>query len=99
MSTTSVGGGVFRQSEDYETFELLIDGNVIETVVSGGVCGEMAIVGDNLRSATAVAKTDCNLVPVGERKFQQLILSAPFFAVEVMRAMADRLPRMNAAAG
>lgn len=82
MSTTSVGGGIFRQAEEYETFaagatifaagdpgdfmyavrdgevDLLIDGNVIETVASGGIFGEMALVGDKVRSATALAKTD-----------------------------------------
>jgi CRP-like cAMP-binding protein len=119
MSTTSIGGGIFRHSEEFETFpagtkifeagqkgdvmyavrdgevELVLDGKVIETVLAGGVFGEMALVDDHIRTATAIARTDCNLVAVNERKFQQLINSAPFFAIEVMRAMAHRLRRKN----
>jgi CRP/FNR family transcriptional regulator, cyclic AMP receptor protein len=67
----------------------------LETIAEGGFLGEMALVDDRTRSATAVAIEDCELVPVDERRFLFLIRETPFFALAVMRTMARRLRAMN----
>jgi len=36
-------------------------------------------------------------VPIGERRFTFLVQQTPFFAIQVMRIMADRLRRLMAA--
>jgi CRP/FNR family cyclic AMP-dependent transcriptional regulator len=59
------------------------------------IVGEMALVDTSHRSPTAVAKTDCKLVPLDETKFKVHVHHTPFFAVQVMRIMANRLRRMN----
>jgi len=67
----------------------------IETVDEGGIVGEMALVGDGTRTATVVAETDCELVPVDKSQFLFLVQQTPFFALEVMHTMAARLRHMN----
>jgi CRP/FNR family cyclic AMP-dependent transcriptional regulator len=75
--------------------EIRLGDRVLETVGPGGIVGEMALVDTSHRSATAVAKTDCKLVPLDETKFKVHVHHTPFFAVQVMRIMANRLRRMN----
>jgi CRP/FNR family cyclic AMP-dependent transcriptional regulator len=75
--------------------DILVNGRVMETAGPGGVIGEMALVDASRRSAAAVAKTDCILVPLDETKFKIVVHNTPFFAIQVMRVMADRLRRMN----
>jgi len=59
--------------------------------------GEMALIDDAPRSATAVAATDVDLVPIGEKQFLFLVSQTPFFALSVMRALARRLRTTNKA--
>jgi CRP/FNR family cyclic AMP-dependent transcriptional regulator len=47
------------------------------------------------RSATAIAKGDCTLVPVDEKQFLSLVLRRPRFALSVMEIMANRLRHMD----
>lgn len=74
--------------------EVLYRGKVIETIGPGGLFGEMALVDQSPRSATVVAKTDCKLVCLDETGFKIHVSHTPFFAVQVMRIMVERLRRM-----
>jgi CRP-like cAMP-binding protein len=76
--------------------ELSIHGNPIETLGSGGIFGEMALIDSQARSATAKAKTDAKVVPIDQRRFLYLIQNTPFFAIEVMHVMAERIRKMDA---
>lgn len=76
--------------------DVVVHGTVVETVGPGGILGEMALIDHNPRSATAIAKTDCQLVPINEARFQFLVQQTPFFALEVMRVLAHRLRQMDA---
>ena len=76
--------------------ELSVNGNPLETVVAGGIFGEMALVDRKARSATATARTDAKVVPIDQRRFLYLLQNTPFFAVEVMQVMAERIRRMDA---
>ena len=72
---------------------ILYKGREIDAAGPGGVIGEMALIDDLPRSATAVAATDCKLVPIDERRFTFLVQQTPMFALSVMRIMAERLRR------
>ncbi len=74
---------------------LSVKGNEVEKLGPGGVLGEMAMIDSVSRSATAVARTDCRLVPVDHRRFIFLVQQTPKFAIQIMRVMADRLRRMD----
>ena len=69
-------------------------GRVMETLSGGGVFGEMALIDGSPRSATVRAKTDCEVAPINEKTFLFLVHETPFFAIAVMRTLADRLRRM-----
>src|SRR5215471_9082112 len=47
------------------------------------------------RSATALAIKDVELVPVSEKQFLFLVSQTPYFALKVMRVLAQRLRVTN----
>ncbi len=73
--------------------EIERNGEVIETLSGGGIFGEMALIDGSPRSATARAKTACELAPINEKSFLFLVHETPFFAIAVMRTLAERLRR------
>ena len=60
------------------------------------IFGEMALIDDEPRSATVIARTDCRLLEVDRRRFEFMVSETPYFALAVMRVMADRLRKANA---
>ena len=52
----------------------------------------MALLDTNTRSATAVAKSTCRLALVDEKRFQFMVHETPYFALHVMRVMAEGYP-------
>jgi len=79
--------------------EVLANGTVIDTVTVGGIFGEMALIDRSPRSASVIARTDCRVVPIDEARFMQHVHRTPFFALQVMRIMVDRLRRRTLEAG
>jgi CRP/FNR family cyclic AMP-dependent transcriptional regulator len=78
------------------TVRIIHETMVYEDVHAGGILGEMAIVDEGApRSASAIATTYAELIKVDASQFMTLIMSAPDFALRVMRVMARRLRRMN----
>jgi CRP-like cAMP-binding protein len=75
--------------------DIAVNGRVVETVESGGIFGEMALIDKDRRTATAVARTDAKIVAVDERRFLFLIQQTPNFALHVMRVLSERLRRMD----
>ena len=102
----TAGEVIFRQydmgSEMYVVLEgeveLAIGPNVFETLGPGEPFGEMALIDQAPRTATATARTDCKLAVIPERRFLFLVQTTPHFALDIMKAMADRLRKMNARA-
>jgi CRP-like cAMP-binding protein len=98
------GSTVFAQGNPGDEMFVVLEGEVeirmgdevAETVGTGGIVGELALIDSKARSATVVAKTDCRLAPVNEKRFLFMVQQTPFFALHVMQVLADRLRRMNA---
>ncbi len=76
--------------------ELLVNNKAVEVVPADGFFGEMALIEDSPRSATAVAKTDCVLVPINEQRFEFMVHEVPLFAVHVMKGLSRRLRTLDA---
>jgi CRP-like cAMP-binding protein len=72
------------------------EGRVLETVKPGGVFGEMALIDQEPRSASAVAATDCRVAALGQKRFLFLVQQTPYFALEIMHVLAERLRRNTA---
>lgn len=71
--------------------EVRVGQRVVEEVASGNIVGELGLVSPGPRSATVVAQTDCEFVRVDEDRFKFLVQQTPYFALQVMRVMAERL--------
>jgi CRP/FNR family cyclic AMP-dependent transcriptional regulator len=73
-----------------------IKGVVVEQVGVGGTFGEMALVDQRARSATAVAEKESRLLTIGRSDFLNLVKNKPGFAVSLLKTIADRLRTMTA---
>jgi CRP-like cAMP-binding protein len=78
--------------------DLLLGKTVVEVASQGSFIGEMALIEDEVRSASARARTDCRVFPIDEARFQSLVMETPFFALQLMKTLARRLRRMDALA-
>ncbi len=74
--------------------DLMINGKVVETIKSGEVFGMGALVGVERRTYTAVAKTDCKVAFLDQRRFFFAVQETPMFALEVMKSYSERLSRL-----
>ncbi len=75
--------------------EVIVNNRVVETLQHGNIVGEMGIVSPGPRSATVLAKTDCQFVAIDEKRFLYLVQQTPFFATQVMRVLAERVRATN----
>jgi len=78
--------------------EILLHDTIVETVEAGGILGELALIDNRPRAASAVARTDCSVVPIDENRFAYMVQETPHFAIHVMEVMAERLRYMDALA-
>jgi CRP/FNR family cyclic AMP-dependent transcriptional regulator len=100
------GDTIFREGEQADEFFVVVRGEAeirsgnrrFETVGQNGIFGEMALIDDSARSATVVALTDVIVTPIKEQQFLFIVKHTPFFALRVMRVLANRLRRQNKAA-
>lgn len=70
--------------------ELYFNGRLLETVGPGGMLGVKTLIDADPHTTTAIARTDCELVPVDQDRFLFLVHETPTFALLVMRVMAER---------
>jgi CRP/FNR family cyclic AMP-dependent transcriptional regulator len=97
------GDIIFKEGDPGAEFYVIQTGKVdiqlgnrlLGTLGDHDIFGEMALIDPAPRSATAVAKTDVKLVPVGEKQFLFLVSRTPHFALNVMRTLARRLRAQN----
>ena len=103
MLRFEAGRTVFKEGDPGDTVYVVLDGKVdlrvagrlVETVGPGGVLGEMALIEQAPRVATATARTACDLQPISEARFMAMIQQTPHFALQIMKVIASRLRRMN----
>jgi CRP-like cAMP-binding protein len=74
----------------------IVDGNhVFETIPSGGVFSEVALISEDPRSATTKATSHSVVIPVDAKRFLYMVQRSPMFALRVMDVMSSRLRTMN----
>jgi CRP-like cAMP-binding protein len=71
--------------------ELQAHGKPIAHVRPGEIFGELAVLAGAPRSAAAVAKTECSVIALDEKKFHLAIEHRPEFALMLMSIMIHRL--------
>ena len=70
-------------------------GHVLDRLEPGSIFGEMSLIDGSPRSATASAIEECEISVIDEDTFMTLVDEAPYFALDVMRVMAERIRRLN----
>ena len=73
-----------------------IDGRILEKIGPGGVFGEMALVNQAPRAATATTETECTLLAINRVDFMNLVKTRPAFGINLLRALSERLRFMTA---
>lgn len=68
---------------------------VIETVEAGGYFGEMAIIDDLPRTASAVARADTSLLVLHKNDFRAAVMDYPDIAFEIFGEFTRRLRRAD----
>lgn len=99
----AAGETLFKAGELGDCLFVLLEGalsvnvgnQVVENSTRGAILGEMALIDQSPRAATVVAREACTLARLDERRFRYLISQNPFFAMHVMKLLADRLRQMN----
>jgi CRP/FNR family cyclic AMP-dependent transcriptional regulator len=76
-----------------------IGAQVVEKLGPGGAFGEAALVDQSTRLATAVAETDCSLLPISRKAFLALVQMSPGFAESMLSSLAERLRLLTSRAG
>jgi CRP/FNR family cyclic AMP-dependent transcriptional regulator len=97
------GGVIFREGDEAHELFVIKSGQVriqlgnrtLAELSANDVFGEMALIDNEPRSATALAVTDVELVAVSEKQFLFLVGQTPYFAVKVMRVLVQRLGATN----
>ena len=103
----AAGQYIFRAGEAAKLMYRIIEGEVdlmlgdtvVETATEGSFIGEMALIDEEPRSASARARSDSRVFPIDEARFQSLVRDTPFFALQMMKTLARRLRSMDARIG
>ncbi len=101
--TLKAGSTIFREGDEANELFVIKSGQVrvqignrtISELGAESIFGEMALIDSEPRSATVTAITDVELVPVSEKQFLFLVSQTPYFALKVMRVLAQRLRATN----
>ncbi len=97
--TIEPGDVVFEQGQPGDemfaivsgSIDIVTDGEILFTASGGDVFGEMALIDDSPRSATARARTQARLVAVDRERFIFLVQEHPTFALQVMSSLANKI--------
>ena len=67
----------------------------VEVVLPGGTFGEMAVVDQSPRTASATAEVECELLQIDRPSLLEAVKANPAFAMALLRGVAERLRHMN----
>ncbi len=72
-----------------------IKGKVVENLGAGGTFGEMALIDQSPRTASAVADTECALLAINRATLVALVKDEPAVGLTMLRSVTARLRHMN----
>lgn len=103
MRDLDAGEVVFNEGDDGREMFGVVSGSItlykggqaVGTIGPEGTFGELAIIDHSPRSLSAVAAEPTQVAVINERTFLYLVHETPTFALQVMRAMAERLRQLD----
>ncbi len=102
--TAAQGGVIFSENQQGGKMYYLLEGEIglarggktLDIVKAGEIFGEMALVDQSPRAASATAETDCYLLTVNRNDFLALVKSRPEFGVTLLKSVAERMRHLTA---
>lgn len=93
------GQTIFSAGQPGDAMYVVLSGEVevrqgdytLARVGPGQPIGEMALIDDSPRSATAIARGSCELAVIDQKRFLYMVQETPQFALTVMRVLVERL--------
>ncbi|GAC1518543.1 MAG: hypothetical protein NVS2B3_14620 [Vulcanimicrobiaceae bacterium] len=103
VTTVVAGDTIFSEGDPGDVAFVVTEGEIVltragrhlENVSVGGIFGEMALIDRKTRSGDAVVGKEAKNMAPKPQRFLHLVQNTPFFAIEVMHVMAERLRRMD----
>ena len=102
------GEMVFREGETGDTLFLIVEGEVgvikdcnadkeieLDSIGPGDYFGEMALFGDDRRSATSRVKKDARFLTLHKQELQEIVREYPQIALHVCRVLSVRIRRLH----
>ena len=77
------------------TVDVFVSDRLVGSFQAVEIIGEMALIDRAPRSATVVAKTDCECVTLNEKRFLLLTAHRPEFALHLMKVLVERVRWLN----
>ena len=98
MVSAPAGTVLLREGETADTFFVIVTGTVrvqrggefVRSMSDGGFLGEIALIEERDRTATATCATDCELVEFGSFEFGRVMATFPDVRSRVEAAVARR---------
>lgn len=93
FSESQTGADMFIIQQGEVTISKVVNGNEVTLAVlkKGDMFGEMALLENKPRSASAIAHSDCVLMVVNRANFNQMVASQPQLIAKLTTTLADRL--------
>ncbi len=103
--TVKAGEVLVREGAAGDAFYVIVSGEaevarhgtVVATIGSGAFFGDLALLDRAPRNATVTAKTDMELIVLGQREFSAMLDEAGGVARKLLVGLAHRLREMDAA--
>jgi CRP/FNR family cyclic AMP-dependent transcriptional regulator len=101
------GAWMVRAGQEGDAFYVILDGKASVTrrrglpsvkIGPGAYFGEMALIDGQPRSATVVATTEMTCLRLGRAGFQKALRAEPSVSAALLRALAERLRKLEDAA-
>jgi len=101
------GRVLMREGDSGQEFFVIIDGqvrierggNVLRTLGPGDFFGEVALLSEGPRTATATTETPAQMLVLAHREFHSLMSQFPSIQTSVLNCLATRLRRLEPEAG
>ncbi|MCM1321699.1 MAG: cyclic nucleotide-binding domain-containing protein [Bacteroides sp.] len=97
FSECQSGQDLFIIQEGQVKISKVVDGNevILAVLKKGDFFGEMALLENKPRSASAIAHEDCQLLVVNRRNFDQMVSTQPQLIARLTTTLAERLWAMS----
>jgi len=97
FSECQSGQDMFIIQDGQVKISKVVDGNevILAVLKKGDFFGEMALLEDKPRSASAIAHEDCKLMSVNRQNFNQMVATQPQLIARLTTTLAERLWAMS----